>query len=112
MAQKKLRLISLFYSTTADPAERDRLVVLKQVCDEIKIAKNYIINLIHWKQDVGSALGIASGQDSIDNLIGTDYDIYFGTLGASFGYGVVHEYEMAIKSHVKNWRPAENDIWL
>jgi hypothetical protein len=103
----KAQMYNVFYSTTSDSAEFERIEVLKSVCHQIKIAKSRSIEVLHWRGDVGSGLAATSGQEVIDEKIDLKYDIYLGTLGSKFGAGTVHEYEKAIKSHIQKWKPAE-----
>ena len=103
----QVKKISIFVSSPGDlTAERE---IVQEVCNEIELdhgrTDGFVIEVIRWETHTRPSAG-ASAQSTINDQLGTDYDIYLGILGARFGSptkewrsGTEEELEIAIANN-------------
>jgi len=99
--------VTLFYSSTDDPASVDRKAAVERVSKNVEQARDISIHIKYWKDNIPGGVAKDSGQSRIDSAVDGAFDIYFGCLGPRFGSGTVTEFENALSGHIKNGVPTE-----
>ena len=99
--------VTLFYSSTEDPAATERKATVERVCKNVEQARDISIHMKYWKDNIPGGIATSSGQSRIDAAVYNAFDIYFGCLGPNFGSSTVTEFENALSGHIDNNVPTE-----